>query len=95
MDFITVRDLRLRPAQIWQRLRQQGDLILTSGGRPIALLVALEGEDVADTLAAVRRARAQLAVSRLRQASAAQHLDRLTAEEIEAEIGAAREARRQ
>jgi len=50
-------------------------------------------DDVEETLTAVRRARAQLAVSRLRQSAATRGLDRLTEEEIEAEVRASRQER--
>jgi antitoxin (DNA-binding transcriptional repressor) of toxin-antitoxin stability system len=95
MEFITVRDLRTRPSQIWDKLRQQRDLILTSNGRPIAVLSHIDEDGVEETLAALRRARAQIALSRLRAAAAAQGLDRLSADEIEAEIAAARTERQE
>lgn len=95
MDFVTVRDLRVRPGDTWQRLRDKRELILTSSGRPIALLVDIEDADVEDTLMAVRRARAQLAVSRMRQGAAAGGLVKLGAAEIEAEIARARRERRE
>jgi antitoxin (DNA-binding transcriptional repressor) of toxin-antitoxin stability system len=94
MEFITVRDLRTRPGQIWDKLRQQRDLILTSNGRPIAVLSHIDEGGVEETLAVLRRARAQAALSRLRAEAAAQGLDRLSADEIEAEITAARTERR-
>jgi antitoxin (DNA-binding transcriptional repressor) of toxin-antitoxin stability system len=93
MEFITVRDLRTRPGQIWDKLREQRDLILTSNGRPIAVLSHIEEGGVEETLASLRRARAQAALSRLRADAAAQGLDRLSADEIEAEIAAARAER--
>jgi antitoxin (DNA-binding transcriptional repressor) of toxin-antitoxin stability system len=93
MEFITVRDLRTRPGQIWDKLRQQRDLILTSNGRPIAVLSHIDEGGVEGTLDLLRRARAQAAVSRLRAEAAAQGLDRLSADEIEAEIAAARSER--
>jgi antitoxin (DNA-binding transcriptional repressor) of toxin-antitoxin stability system len=93
MEFITVRDLRTRPSQVWDKLRQRRDLILTSSGRPIAVLSHIEEGDVEETLAALRRARAQAALSRLRADAATQGLDRLSPEEIEAEIAAARTLR--
>lgn len=92
MEFIPVRDLRVRPGEVWRKLRQKGDLVLTSSGQPIALLIGVE-DDVEETLTAVRRARAQLAVSRLRQSAAARGLDQLTEEEIEAEVRASRQER--
>lgn len=94
MDFITVRDLRVRPGEVWRKLRQQRDLVLTSSGRPIAVITGVGEDEVEETLAVLRCARAQLAASRLRQAAAEQGTDRLTPEEIEAEIAAARQERR-
>jgi prevent-host-death family protein len=95
MEFITVRDLRTRPSQIWDKLRQQHDLILTSNGRPIAVLSHIDEGGVEETLASLRRARAQVALSRLRAGAATQGLDRLSADEIEAEIAATRSERQE
>jgi antitoxin (DNA-binding transcriptional repressor) of toxin-antitoxin stability system len=95
VEFITVRDLRTRPSQIWAKLRQQRDLILTSSGRPIAVLSHIDEGGVEETLAVLRRARAQAALSRMRADAAAQGLDRLSSDEIEDEIAAARVERRE
>ena len=95
MEFITVRDLRTRPSQIWDKLRRQQDLILTSSGRPIAVLSHIDEGGVEETLATLRRARAQVALSRLRADAAVQGLDRLPPDEIEAEIAAARAERKE
>jgi antitoxin (DNA-binding transcriptional repressor) of toxin-antitoxin stability system len=95
MEFITVRDLRTRPSQIWDKLGQKQDLILTSNGRPIAVLSHIDEGRVEETLASLRRARAQAALSRLRADAATQGLDRLSADEIEAEIATARSERQE
>ena len=94
MAFVSIRDMRTRPGEVWQQLQAEGDLILTSSGRPFALMIAAEGEDVEDLRFALRRARAQLAVSRLRKQAAAAGTDRFSAAEIEAEISQARNGRR-
>lgn len=94
MEFITVRDLRLRPAEVWDKLAQQREVVLTSNGRPLAIIAGVGEDDVEETLMALRRARAQAAVSRLRRAAAARNADKLSAAEIEAEIAGARQARR-
>ncbi len=93
MEFISVRDMRTRASEIWQQLRDDGDLIVTSNGRPFALMVSIEGEDVEQMLSALRRTRAQMAVSRLRKEAAASSVNRLTTEEIESEIRQARNDR--
>ena len=95
MELVTVRDLRIRPGDVWRRLREKHDVVVTSNGRPIAVMVEVgEGADVEDILAALRRARAQAAVSRMRRVAAAQGLDQLTPGEIDAEIAATRRERR-
>jgi len=90
MEFISVRDFRIRPGEIWEKLKDQ-DLVITSNGRPIAILSPVEGENIEETFALLRRLRAQMAVSRMRKEAAEAGLDRLSEEEIEAEIRKARD----
>lgn len=94
MGYVTVRDLRVRPGDVWEKLRQQGEMILTSNGRPMAIIAHVDEDDVEATLAALRRARAQAAVARMRRSVAQQGLARITDEEIEAEIDQVRRERR-
>lgn len=93
MKFITVRDLRGRPAQVWTKLSLEQDLILTSNGKPIAILSAVSEETLEDSLAALRQARAIAAVEAMQSQSVAAGTDRLTQDEIQAEIAAARRQR--
>lgn len=92
MEFVTIRDLRLRPSEVWDKLRHQHDLVLTSNGRPVAVITDVRDDDVEETIIALRRARAQAALSRLRQAAAQR--DSMTDADIEAEIAQARRDRR-
>jgi prevent-host-death family protein len=94
MEFVTIRDLRLKPGEVWDKLRQQREIILTSNGRPVAVIAGVGENDVEETVAALRRARAQAAVSRLRRAAAERGVDKLTAAEIESEIAQVRRERR-
>lgn len=94
MKFITVRDLRGRPAQVWTKLSLEQDLILTSNGKPIAILSAVSEETLEDSLAALRQARAIAAVEAMQSQSVAAGADRLTQDEIQAEITAARRQRK-
>lgn len=93
MTFVSIRDMRARPGEVWQQLQDEGDLIVTSSGRPFALMIAAEGEDVEELLIALRRARAQLAVSRMRQHAANAGLENMSLDEINAEIAQARAER--
>lgn len=94
MKFITVRDLRGRSGQVWNQLARERDLILTSNGKPFAILSAVSEGTVEESLAAMRRARAIAAVEKMQARSAAAGTDKMTLREINAEITAARKARR-
>jgi antitoxin (DNA-binding transcriptional repressor) of toxin-antitoxin stability system len=93
MKFITVRDLRGRSGQVWNKLAREREVILTSNGKPIAILSAVTEDTLEESLAAVRRARAIAAVETLQQKSVKAGTDRLSSKEISAEIRAARKAR--
>ncbi len=94
MKFITVRDLRGRPGEVWSRLARERDIVLTSNGKPIAILSAVSEETLEESLAAVRKARAVAAVEKIQSRSAAAGRDKLSLDEINAEIRAARKTRR-
>lgn len=93
MEFVSSRELRVNPGPVWKRLEEGGELVVTSRGRPVALLLGVSGEDVEDTLRALRRARAELAVSRMRRVAAERGLSGMKPEEIEGEIKAVRDER--
>ena len=95
MQFISVRELRNRSAAIWKTLSEEKDLVVTSNGKPIALLSATSDETIEESLGAIRRARAQNAVAAMQQASLKAGTDQLSMKEIDAEVRAARRERRQ
>lgn len=92
--FVTVRDLRSRGREIWKALRAGEEAVLTRNGNPVALLVGVQEGRLEETVRLVRRARAQAAVSRMRERARDLGLDKLSDADIEAEIQAARRARR-
>jgi antitoxin (DNA-binding transcriptional repressor) of toxin-antitoxin stability system len=94
MEFVSVRELRVQPGQVWKRLSESNELVITSNGKPIALLSGVTHETLEQTLAALRRARAQVAVSQLRASARARGASKMTSTQIDAEIKAARKARR-
>jgi prevent-host-death family protein len=93
MKFVSVRDLRNTPSDVWEALEEGGDVVLTANGRPKALVVRVDEEDLESTVVALRRARAQVAVSRMRSGARSSGADRLSVGEIDAEIKGARKAR--
>lgn len=94
MKFITVRDLRGRSGQVWNKLAREREVILTSNGKPIAILSAVSEETLEESLAAVRRARAIAAVEKMQRQSVQAGRDTLSPAEIAAEIRAVRKVRR-
>ena len=86
MKFITVRDLRTTPAQVWKELPEEQEIVITNNGKPIALLTPLNDADMQDTVSAVRRARAITALKKIRSLSLKKGLSEMTMEQINKEI---------
>ena len=89
MKFLSTRDLRNRPGYV-RELAQKEDLVLTVNGKPIALLLGLEDDDLEETARVVRQARAQRALSRMRREAARRGLEKMSPAAIEAQIRAVR-----
>ena len=93
MRFVSVSELCGKSAAVWKTLTKEKDLIVTSDGKPIALLSAMSDETLDESLRALRRSRAQVTAKAMQQASAGAGTDQLSLEEINAEIEAARRQR--
>lgn len=94
MRLISVRDLRSRPGEVWKRLPVEKDLVVTSNGRPVAILSTVSEDTLDESLAALRRARAIEAVASSQNLSARQGRNSIEPDEIEEEIAAVRRKRR-
>ena len=93
MKFISTREFRNRPGHV-RTLAQKDDLVLTANGKPIGILIGIEADDFEETARAIRHARAQRALSRMRREAARRGLDRLSPSAIDAEIRAVRSGRK-
>lgn len=93
MRFVSVRDLRGKSAEIWRRVSAEKDLVVTSNGRPIAILSTVSERNLEESLAAIRQARAIQAVESMQRSSVEAGRDRLSSKLIDAEIKAVRKAR--
>jgi antitoxin (DNA-binding transcriptional repressor) of toxin-antitoxin stability system len=93
MQFVTVRELRSQSAAVWQRLAEKGEMIITSNGKPVAILSAVSPDNFEQSLTAFRRARAVAAVESMQRRSLQLGADRMPLKEIEAEINAVRKGR--
>ena len=90
MRFVSVRELRGKSAAIWKELAQEQEMVITSNGKPIAVLSATSEELLEELLAALRSTRALAAVNAMQQASIKAGTDRLSAADIEAAVKAVR-----
>jgi antitoxin (DNA-binding transcriptional repressor) of toxin-antitoxin stability system len=93
MKFLSVRDLRGKSAEVWKELPNEREMIITNNGRPIAILAAISESNLEESLAAFRQARAVEAVATLQRRSADQGTDKITMDEINAEIKNVRKKR--
>jgi antitoxin (DNA-binding transcriptional repressor) of toxin-antitoxin stability system len=93
MKFLSVRDLKTKSAQVWKDLPDQKEMIVTSNGRPIALLSSINENNLEQVLTAFRHARATNAVATVQYESAQKGTDKISMDEINAEIGAVRSKR--
>ena len=94
VKYVPMRDFRNRTAEIRKDLEAQQDVVLTAKGRPFALVSRVEPDTVEDEVRALRRARARIAVDRMRAQAKTAGLDKMTMEEIDAFIADVRRKRR-
>ena len=94
MDYVTVRELREKSGEIWQRVEAGEEFVVTRNGKPFALLVHTEPQAVEQRLRALRAAHMGLVVQRLQAEVQANGVGTLTDMEIQAEIDAVRRRRR-
>lgn len=93
MKFLSVRDLRGKSAQIWKELPVEKEMVITSNGRPIAILAAINDGNLEESLATFRRSRSVEAVASIQRRSRKRGKDKITLDEINAEIKSVREKR--
>jgi PHD/YefM family antitoxin component YafN of YafNO toxin-antitoxin module len=93
MKFLSTRELRNRPGYV-RKLVQKEDLVLTANGKPVAIMLGTNEDELEETALAVRQARAQRAVSRMRKQAARLRPEDRSSSAIEAEIRAVRSNRK-
>lgn len=94
MEFVPYRLLRNEPGELRKRLAQQGQLVLTSEGKPLALMLSLDPDRLEEIVMLVSRLRAQLAVSEMREQARRHDIDSLKPRQVEAQIRAVRRTHR-
>ena len=90
MTFVTVRDLRSKPKSVWETLEKEREVIVTINGKPSALMLPIDEDELDDVLALVRQINAAKALNRMQIAAVQAGLSDMSLEDINAEISQAR-----
>lgn len=91
---ISVSDLKKKPASQWLKSAAKGDLVITSKGQPVAVLLRIAAASVESTRSLVRSVRALQAQAALQRAAVVNGTADLSMSDIDTEIAATRRARR-
>lgn len=91
MKFVSSRELRINPGSVWRKLEQEKDLVVTSNGRPIAVLTVANEDSLEDVLASLRAGRAQRAALNMRRGAVARGLNKWSYRDVENVIRKARQ----
>jgi hypothetical protein len=89
MKFLSVRDFRNSPGKVWKALKDD-DFVVTANGKPVGLLIGVPDAEIEASMRALQRARAAMAVSRMRGTARAAGADRWTPRQVDAEIARVR-----
>lgn len=94
MRFVTVRDLRNKPAVFRESLSAEKDIVLTSNGKPFAIVTLTSEDTFEKSLAIIRRIRAENSVTSMQIRSQEIGTNRLSLRAINAEIATVRKHRK-
>ncbi len=72
--------------QLWRDLRQEKDFVGTNNGKPVAILTSTDADSFERSLLDIRQSRAKAALADLQRDAAARGLDKLSMDEIDAEV---------
>ena len=83
MEFLSSRDLRLNPKEVWKRLRKEKFGIVTLNGKPQFLLSSIKPNELEEMLYLLSRIRAEMAIEGMTRIAEKKGLNKLTFEEID------------
>lgn len=90
MRFITARELRGASPELWKKLSQQEEIVITLNGKPVALLTPISESTFEDSIKEWRRAKALMAAAQMHKQAAKTGLAAMTLDEVDAEVTAVR-----
>ena len=92
MNFYSIRDLRSETKNICEKVRQNGEVVITNNGKPSVLMLDISEDNFDEVVRAIRQAKAMIAFNSMKAVAAANGY--MTDSEIENEIKEARSERR-
>lgn len=90
MKFFSIREFRNDTKSAWAALDNDGRIVLTNNGKPKAIVLGVDDSCLEDMLLWLKRAELADAVDKMQRQSKENQTDKMTMEEINAEIAAAR-----
>ena len=93
MEFVPIRELCASPKKVTALLKQEKRLVITSRGRPTAIMLDVEPSTLEETLIDLRRLMAKRVLREIQDASVAAGTSSMTLEQINAQINASRKQR--
>jgi hypothetical protein len=93
MEFVPYRMLRNQPSELRKKLDENGELVVTLDGEPLAVMLQIPKGSLEDLVLLLSQVRAQLAVATIREKARKRGLNKMTVEQADALIKETRTAR--
>jgi len=90
MKFLGIRDLRNKSSRVMKDLVKEKEIVITSNGKPVAILSSANEENIEEQLSNLKRIRAIKAVNEIQQESIEKETNKITLDEINKEINLVR-----
>jgi antitoxin (DNA-binding transcriptional repressor) of toxin-antitoxin stability system len=94
MKFISIRELRNSTAQLDEMIARDGSAVITNSGKPAYLMLGIDEESFEDMILDLSRIRASRATRAIQRRAKREGLDKLSLDEINAEIALSRAERK-
>ncbi len=95
MEFVPYRMLRNQPSELRKKLDENGELIVTVDGEPLAVMLQIPKGSLEDLVQLLSQLRAQLAVGAIREEARKRGRNKMTVEQADTLVRKTRQARRQ
>lgn len=80
MDFISMRDFRTQTTKVWDKLDNEGEIVITNNGRPRAFLIKIPDGFFDEMLTGIRQAKERIIPKSHRQYNLRQEKERFDRE---------------